>query len=119
VGAPDIRTKAEWGVGVWCHRCRFGREWPPGSALQWLRDFPIHSDASSRTPTASLAKCRVLDEIGLTRLGDEYGFQYIVTINSDRLAAAESEGFDRRDYVIDPVLTDYGDDGGLLGFRFV
>ena len=53
------------------------------------------------------------------RLADEYGFQYIVTMNSDRLEAVEREGFERRDYVIDPVLTDKGDAGGLFGFRFV
>jgi uncharacterized protein YydD (DUF2326 family) len=54
-----------------------------------------------------------------SRLADQHGFQYIVTINSDRLEAAERAGFDRRDYVIDPVLTDFGGDGGLFGFRFV
>ena len=52
------------------------------------------------------------------RLADAVGFQYIVTLNSDRLAAAEAENFDRRDYVIGPVLTDAGEDGGLFGFRF-
>ena len=52
------------------------------------------------------------------RLADNVGFQYIVTLNSDRLEAAEAEGFDRRDYAIDPVLTDAGEDGGLFGFRF-
>ena len=40
-------------------------------------------------------------------------------MNSDRLEAVEREGFERRDYVIDPVLTDRGDTGGLFGFRFV
>ena len=34
------------------------------------------------------------------------------------VTAAEAEGFDRDDYVIDPVLTDAGEDGGLFGFRF-
>lgn len=53
------------------------------------------------------------------RLADDVGFQYVVTLNSDRLLAAESEGFDRSDYVIQPVLTDTGDEGGLFGFRFV
>lgn len=52
------------------------------------------------------------------RLADIHGFQYIVTLNSDRLAAAEAEGFDRMNYVIDPELTDAGDVGGLFGFRF-
>jgi len=53
------------------------------------------------------------------RLADEVGFQYVVTLNSDRLAAAEAEGFDRRSYVIEPVLTDAGEEGGLFGFRFI
>ena len=53
------------------------------------------------------------------RLADQVGFQYVVTLNSDRLAAAEIEGFDRRDYVIEPVLTDAGEEGGLFGFRFI
>lgn len=53
------------------------------------------------------------------RLADEFGFQYVVTLNSDRLTAAESEGFERRSYIIDPVLTDAGEEGGLFGFRFI
>jgi uncharacterized protein YydD (DUF2326 family) len=52
------------------------------------------------------------------RLADKHGFQYIVTLNSDRLAAAEAGAFERRDYVIKPVLTDADEDGGLFGFRF-
>jgi uncharacterized protein YydD (DUF2326 family) len=52
------------------------------------------------------------------RLAQEYEFQYIVTLNSDRLSAAENEGFDRVDFVIDPVLTDSSESGGLFGFRF-
>lgn len=52
------------------------------------------------------------------RLADEHGFQYIVTLNSDRLKAAEDEGFERRDYIIDAGLTDAGETGGLFGFRF-
>lgn len=51
------------------------------------------------------------------RLADDMGFQYIVTLNSDRLQAAEAEGFDRRGYAIDPALTDAGEDGGLFSFR--
>ena len=52
------------------------------------------------------------------RFAEQHGFQYIVTLNSDRLEAAEREGFDRRNYVIEPRLTDRGQDGGLFGFRF-
>ncbi|EEJ52803.1 ABC-three component system protein [Mobiluncus mulieris] len=52
------------------------------------------------------------------RLANQTGFQYIVTMNSDRLAAAEREGFKRRGYPIKPTLTDVGEHGGLFGFRF-
>lgn len=52
------------------------------------------------------------------RMASEHGFQYIVTINSDRLEAAESEGFRRLHSVINPVLTDSDESGGLFGFRF-
>lgn len=52
------------------------------------------------------------------RLAAQYGFQYIVTMNSDRLQAAEAEGFSRERHVIDPVLTDKEETGGLFGFRF-
>lgn len=52
------------------------------------------------------------------RLADEIGFQYIVTLNSDRLEQAESIGFDAGDYIIDPILTDAEESGGLFGFRF-
>lgn len=53
------------------------------------------------------------------RLAEQERFQYIVTLNSDRLSAAEDEGFNRRNYVIDPILTDVGERGGLFGFRFI
>ena len=45
-------------------------------------------------------------------LADEYGFQYIVTMNSD----VEPEGFEK--YRIATQLTDATEDGGLFGFRF-
>ena len=52
------------------------------------------------------------------RLAEEYDFQYIVTLNTDRLEAAEKEGFDRSGYPISVSLTDNGEAGGLFGFRF-
>ena len=53
------------------------------------------------------------------RLADEHGFQYIITMNSDRLDSVAQEGFEGRDYIIDSVLTDRGESGGLFGFRFI
>ena len=48
----------------------------------------------------------------------ETKIQYIVTLNSDELARAETEsGEIFREFVIDPVLSD-APDGGLFGFRF-
>ena len=53
------------------------------------------------------------------RLADEHCFQYIITMNSDRLDSVAQEGFEGRDYIIDSVLTDRGESGGLFGFRFI
>lgn len=53
------------------------------------------------------------------RLAAGFGFQYIVAMNSDFLSSVEREGaFDHEDYVVDPILTDDTEDGGLFGFRF-
>ena len=47
------------------------------------------------------------------------GFQYIVTLNSDFVPAEGfAEGFDVRDYVVEPRLTDATETGGLFGIRF-
>lgn len=56
------------------------------------------------------------------RIGAEYaeeiGVQYIVTLNSDELARAESEGNeDFRSFVLTPVLSD-APEGGLFGIKF-
>lgn len=52
------------------------------------------------------------------RLSKEYGLQYIVLLNTDRLESAEEIGFDRGEYPISTVLTDRGENGGLFGARF-
>ncbi|WP_260734941.1 ABC-three component system protein [Tunturiibacter lichenicola] len=47
------------------------------------------------------------------------GFQYIVTMNSDALPRDGFKGdFNIRDYVMDTVLTDATETGGLFGLRF-
>jgi uncharacterized protein YydD (DUF2326 family) len=56
------------------------------------------------------------------RIGAEYaneiGIQYIVTLNSDELTRAETEGNeDFRPFVLDPILSD-APEGGLFGIRF-
>ena len=57
-------------------------------------------------------------EIG-SRAADEYGFQYIVTINSDMIPYAEfSTDFKFQDHTLPVFLTDDTEDGGLFGFRF-
>ncbi|MHC5056917.1 MAG: ABC-three component system protein [Planctomycetota bacterium] len=50
----------------------------------------------------------------------ELGFQYIVTLNSDRLPDRRwfSEGFDVNAHVLATRLTDAAEDGGLFGIRF-
>jgi uncharacterized protein YydD (DUF2326 family) len=51
---------------------------------------------------------------------EEYGFQYIVTMNTDDLPSREEfpQGFLLEPYVNDVRLTDATEDGGLFGFRF-
>jgi hypothetical protein len=56
------------------------------------------------------------------RIGAEYaeeiGIQYVVTLNSDELARAETEGNeDFRSFVLAPVLSD-APEAGLFGIRF-
>lgn len=55
------------------------------------------------------------------RLAERYGFQYIVTLNSDFLTSVEmqSDGaFDAEPYLLSTRLTDETEAGGLFGFRF-
>lgn len=54
-------------------------------------------------------------------MAEQYNFQYVVTLNTDKLRAAEeaSEGkFVSDPYILDTVLSDLDEDGGLFGFRF-
>ncbi len=49
----------------------------------------------------------------------QYGFQYIVTLNSDILPkTGYQNNFDVNNFVVQPLLTDYSETGGLFGFRF-
>jgi uncharacterized protein YydD (DUF2326 family) len=52
------------------------------------------------------------------RLSEQMGFQYIVTMNSDKLSAIDKEGFDSSSYLLPIRLTDDTEDGGIFGFRF-
>lgn len=51
------------------------------------------------------------------RLAEEYGFQYLITMNSDSVPEFP-EGFDFNQYVNEVKLTDAFEEGGLFGFRF-
>jgi uncharacterized protein YydD (DUF2326 family) len=48
----------------------------------------------------------------------ELGFQYIVTLNSDKVSPELKAVFDPTPYVIDTRMTDAREDGGLFGIRF-
>ena len=57
-------------------------------------------------------------QIGASR-AEQYGFQYIVTMNSDSLPTTGYEdGFRVEDYVLETKLTDATETGGLFGLRF-
>jgi uncharacterized protein YydD (DUF2326 family) len=51
-------------------------------------------------------------------LAEQFGFQYIVTMNEDDAFKETIQGFDLSKYVLPVVLTDAKDDGGLFGIRF-
>ncbi|NKX90949.1 ABC-three component system protein [Nocardia coubleae] len=78
-----------------------------------VHDSPLFDPIDSR----QVASCL---NIG-ARLADQYGFQYIVALNSDFLDSVQSQSdgaFDATPYVLDRRLTDESDTGGLFGFRF-
>jgi uncharacterized protein YydD (DUF2326 family) len=57
-------------------------------------------------------------EVG-ARLSKQHGFQYIITMNSDRIPYKDfSRGFDFDSHIVEPRLTDDTEGGGLFGFRF-
>lgn len=51
-------------------------------------------------------------------LAEQFGFQYIVTMNEDDAYKETIAGFDIDDYVLPVRLMDATEDGGLFGFRF-
>ncbi len=54
------------------------------------------------------------------RMAEKYGFQYIVTLNDDRVPHREfSSGFDFNAYRLPVTLNDATEDGGLLGCRLI
>lgn len=52
------------------------------------------------------------------RIADEYGFQYIVTMNSDAVPTTMPEDFVLEDHFLSVKLTDATEEGGLFGVRF-
>lgn len=55
-------------------------------------------------------------ELG-AKLSSEYGFQYIVTMNTDSLPNSLPQGFTEK-HALDVRLSDAREEGGLFGFRF-
>lgn len=51
-------------------------------------------------------------------IAKKLGFQYIVTLNEDDAFKETIIGFNLADYLLETVLTDATEDGGLFGFRF-
>ncbi|MEU2339488.1 DUF2326 domain-containing protein [Streptomyces sp. NPDC013172] len=47
---------------------------------------------------------------------EEYGYQHLITLNSDNLPAVE--GLDLSSVILPVRLTDKYEDGGLFGLRF-
>lgn len=49
-------------------------------------------------------------------LAAQYGFQYIVTLNTDKFPPGKYSDLDQ--FIVEPRLTDATESGGLFGFRF-
>ena len=52
------------------------------------------------------------------KLAEDYGFQYIVTMNSDVLPQNFARDFDISQHILPVRLTDETENGGLFGIRF-
>lgn len=76
--------------------------------------FLVH-DSSLFDPIDERQKERAL-EYG-ARLADQFGFQYIVTLNSDQIPTERVTNFPLEKYIVPPRLTDEPG-GGLFGFEF-
>lgn len=58
-------------------------------------------------------------EVG-AKMAEKHGFQYIVTLNDDRVPHREfTQGFDLKKYELPLRLNDATEDGGLLGCRLI
>lgn len=77
-----------------------------------VHDSHIFDSADARQVAKAL-------QIG-AELSNRFGFQYIVTLNSDQIAEREwfSDNFNVEEYILSPRLTDKTKDGGLFGIRF-
>ena len=75
-----------------------------------VHDSALFNDMDER----QLGSCLII----ASRLAEKDGFQYVAMLNSDTLDRAEGNGFDRSDYIVEPMLSDASEDGGLFGFRF-
>lgn len=78
-------------------------------------DFLIHDShlfdgVDARQLAAALELAR--------RICERESMQYIATLNSDDLEKAQRAGFAVQKDVLNPILTDRYEDGGLFGFRF-
>ena len=52
------------------------------------------------------------------QLAEQYGFQYIVTLNTDDVPSEVPDGFNINKHIVNVRLSDSTEDGGLFGFRF-
>lgn len=112
---PHIENQASNGIGnmrmlcfdlvcaVMAHRGRRGPDF-------LVHDGRLYDGVDERQVASGM---RLAAEVA-----EAEGMQYIVPINSDVLAKARDCGFDPEPYVLEPVLTDADERGGLFGFRF-
>lgn len=88
------------------------------SALRMNRTPPFLAHDSQLFDSVDARQVAACLALG-AQLAEEHGFQYVVTMNSDDLESAMSEGdVDLGPHILSTVLNDVDEDGGLFGFRF-
>ena len=114
-GGPDARATGIKEQQVFCFDLMlailFSRRHP-----QWL-GFLVHD--SRLFDSMEERQIAAAFEVG-AKMAERHGFQYIVTLNDDRVPYREfSSGFDLKKYELPVRLSDATEDGGLLGCRLL
>ncbi len=110
-----IERSGSHGIGnmkIFCYDLMLAKLWAKKTKTPVLliHDSIIFADVDERQKALAL-------QLAESESRNE-GFQYICTMNSDSVPRGEFKDFDFDKFVVNPILTDSSESGGLLGMRF-